>query len=150
MRSNEREERGMHKTTVKDWMKNLVVFVDPETTVYEGLHIMRHRYATSLIVEKTPENPEYGIVTSINICDKIIAQGNDPTKTKLKEIMASPVITVPESMLITDCAAMMKEKRIHHLPVSDAKGNIVGMITAMDLLLVAEGLGTNFEERSLS
>ena len=55
MRSNEREERGMHKTTVKDWMKNLVVFVDPETTVYEGLHIMRHRYATSLIVEKTPK-----------------------------------------------------------------------------------------------
>jgi hypothetical protein len=36
------------------------------------------------------------------------------------------------------------------LPVSDPKGNIVGMITAMDLLMVAEGMGTNFEERSLT
>lgn len=140
----------MHRTTVLDWMKNLVVFVDPETTVYEGLHIMRHRYATSLIVDKTDENPSYGIVTSINICDKIIAQGNDPKVTKVKDIMATPVITVPASMLITECAAMMKEKRIHHLPVADKTGQIIGMITAMDLLLVAEGMGTNFKDRSLS
>jgi len=131
-------------------MKNLVVFVDPETTVYEGLHIMRHRYATSLIVEKTDENPAYGIVTSINICDKIIAQGNDPTKTKVKDIMATPVITVPASMQINECAAMMKEKRIHHLPVADETGQIIGMITAMDLLLMAEAMGTNFKDRSLS
>ena len=44
---------------------------------------------------------------------------------------------------------MMKENRIHHLPVADEMGNIVGMIAAMDLLLVAEAMGTGFEERSL-
>lgn len=140
----------MQKTTVMDWMKNLVVFVDPDTTVSEGLHIMRHRYATSLIVDITPENPEYGIVTSINICDKIIAQGNDPAETKVKDIMATPLITVPATMMITECAAMMKEKRIHHLPVADETGQIIGMITAMDLLLMAEGMGTNFKDRSLT
>ena len=140
----------MEKSTVKDWMSHLVVFVDPDTTVYEALHIMRHRYATSLIVEKTADNPEYGIVTSINIVDKIVAQGNDPTKTKVKEIMATPVITVSAPMLITECAAKMKEHRIHHLPVADEKGNIIGMIAAMDLLLVAEAMGTNFRDRSLS
>jgi signal-transduction protein with cAMP-binding, CBS, and nucleotidyltransferase domain len=140
----------MEKTTVKDWMSQLVVFVNPETTVYEALHIMRHRYATSLIVEKTPDSPEYGIVTSINICDKIVAQGNDPTQTKVKDVMATPVITVPDTMLITDCAAKMKEHRIHHLPVADEKGNIIGMIAAMDLLLVAEAMGTNFKDRGLT
>ena len=63
----------MHQTTVKDWMKDLVVFIDPDASVYEGLELMRHRYATSLIVVKTDTNPVYGIVTSINICDKIVA-----------------------------------------------------------------------------
>lgn len=140
----------MEESTVKDWMSHLVVFVDPDTTVYEALHIMRHRYATSLIVDKTAANPNYGIVTSINICDKIVAQGNDPTHTKVTDIMASPVITVTPSMLITECAAKMKEHRIHHLPVADEKGNIIGMIAAMDLLVVAEGMGTNFRERSLT
>ena len=64
--------------------------------------------------------------------------------------MATPLMTVPAAMLITECAAMMKEKRIHHLPVADEKGQIIGMITAMDLLLVAEGMGTNFQDRSLT
>jgi signal-transduction protein with cAMP-binding, CBS, and nucleotidyltransferase domain len=140
----------MEKSTVKDWMSHLVVFVDPETTVYEALHIMRHRYATSLIVEKTADNPNYGIVTSINIVDKIVAQGNDPTKTRVRDIMVTPVITVDASMLITECAAKMKDHRIHHLPVADDKGNIIGMIAAMDLLLVAEAMGTNFRDRSLT
>jgi signal-transduction protein with cAMP-binding, CBS, and nucleotidyltransferase domain len=139
----------MQQTTVKDWMKDVVIFVDPDMSVYEGLEIMRKRYATNLIVKKTTDNPEYGIVTSINICDKIVAQGNNPKTTKVREIMASPVITVPVSMQITDCAALMKEKRIHHLPVADEKGNIIAMIAAMDLLMVAEAMGTNFEERSL-
>ena len=140
----------MRESTVKDWMSHLVVFVDPDTTVYEALHIMRHRYATSLIVEKTSDNPQYGIVTSINICDKSVAQGNDPTKTKVRDIMASPVITVPDSLLITECAAKMKEHRIHHLPVADEKGSIIGMIAAMALLRVAEAMGTNFKDRRLS
>lgn len=139
----------MQQTTVKDWMKDVVIFVDPDMSVYEGLEIMRKRYATNLIVKKTADNPEYGIVTSINICDKIVAQGNNPKTTKVRDIMASPVITVPVSMQITDCAALMKEKRIHHLPVADEKGNIIAMIAAMDLLMVAEAMGTNFEERSL-
>ncbi len=139
----------MRQTTVKDWMKDLVVYIDPEASVYDGLELMRHRYATSLIVNKSPSNPQYGIVTSINICDKIVAQGHDPKKTKIKEIMASPVITVSPGMQITECAAKMKEYRIHHLPVADEKGNIIGMIAAMDLLLVAEAMGTGFEERSL-
>jgi signal-transduction protein with cAMP-binding, CBS, and nucleotidyltransferase domain len=140
----------MEKSTVKDWMSHLVVFVDPDTTVYEALHIMRHRYANSQIVEKTPDSPNYGIVTSINIVDKIVAQGNDPTKTRVRDIMATPVITVDASMLITECAAKMKDHRIHHLPVADDSGNIIGMIAAMDLLLVAEAMGTNFKDRSLS
>ena len=63
--------------------------------------------------------------------------------------MASPVITVQAYMMITECAAKMKEHRIHHLPVADEKGEIIGMIAAMDLLMVAEAMGTNFKDRSL-
>ena len=139
----------MQLTTVKDWMKDLVIFIDPEATVNEGLALMRHRYLNSVIVNKTPSNPEYGIVTSIDICDKIVAQEKDPSKTKMKEVMASPVVTVPATMKLTDCAAKMKEMRVHHLPVADEKGDIIGMVSATDFLVVAEAMGTNFKERSL-
>jgi signal-transduction protein with cAMP-binding, CBS, and nucleotidyltransferase domain len=134
---------------VKDWMKDLVIFIDPDAPVSEGLSLMRHRYSNSVIVNKSPSNPEYGIVTSIDICDKIVAHGQNPAKTKMRDIMVSPVITVPATMELKTCAAKMKELRVHHLPVADDKGLIIGMISATDFLVVAEGMGTNFEERSL-
>jgi CBS domain-containing protein len=139
----------MQLTTVKDWMKDLVLFIDPDATVNEGLSIMRHRYSNSIIVNKTPTNLEYGIVTSIDICDQIVAQGHNPSKTKMREIMVSPVITVSGSMDLKECAAKMKALRVHHLPVADDQGRIIGMISATDFLVVAEAMGTNFEERSL-
>lgn len=138
----------MQSTTVKDWMKDLVVFIKPNASVKEGLATMRHRYADSLIVEKT-DTTSYGIVTAIDVSDKIVAQGKNPAETKISEIMVSPLITVSEGMLIGECAALMRQNHIHHLPVADANGNIIGMISAGDFLVVAEAMGTNFKERSL-
>jgi len=135
-------------TTVKDWMKDLVVFIHPDASVKEGLELMRHRYADSLIVEKTEKNA-YGIVTSIDVSDKIVAQGKNPAETKVSEIMVSPLITVSPSMQIGEVASLMSQHHIHHLPVADEKGKVIGMISASDFLLVAEAMGTNFKDRSL-
>lgn len=136
--------------TVRDWMINLVVFVEKSTLIIDALSLMRRRYLDSLIVQPEKEGGAYGIITSIDICDKIVAQGQDPSKTTVGELMTSPIITVPQNMSIQECAAMMKEKRIHHLPVVDEKGQLVGMIAATDFLVVAEALGRGFEERTLS
>ena len=135
---------------VKDWMKDLIVYIDPDSMVSEALEKMRHRYINSLIVNKSDTNPEYGILTSIDIVDKIVAQERDPSKTKVREIMNSPLITVEAHMSLPECAAKMKEARIHHLPVVNEKHEIIGMISSTDFLIVAEGMGKGFSERSLS
>jgi CBS domain-containing protein len=139
----------MQSTTVKDWMKDLVVFIKGDATVTEGLSIMRHRYMDSLIVEKDANHPEYGIVTAIDISDKIVAQQKNPATTTMSEIMVSPLITVSTGMPIEECAKIMHDHHIHHLPVADKDGKVVGMIAASDFLVVAEAMGTNFKERSL-
>jgi len=126
---------------VKDWMIDLVVYIDPESTVLEALSKMRRRYLNSLIVNKTKENPEYGIITSPDICDKIVAHDRNPAKTKVKEIMTTPIIGVNPEQTIFECAKEMSEHHIHHLPVIDNDKNIVGMVSATDFLVVAEALG---------
>jgi CBS domain-containing protein len=143
------KEKKMHSTTVKDWMKDLVVFIKPEASVAEGLAIMRHRYMDSLIVEKDAENTEYGIITAIDVSDKIVGQGLNPATTKVRDIMVKPLITVTPEMPIEECASVMHKHHIHHLPVADKNGKIVGMIAACDFLVVAEAMATNFKERSL-
>jgi len=131
--------------TVRDWMIDLVVFVDPDILVTDALETMRRRYISSLIVNQSDLNPEFGILTSTDICDKIVAQNQNPGELKVKDVMTSPVITVSPDMLITECAKIMSENRFHHLPVADKSGNIVGMISATDFLVVAEAMGRSGE-----
>ena len=127
--------------TVRDWMVDLIVFVDPDATVTEALKLMRRRYIHSLIVSKSAAHPEYGIVTSTDISDKIIADERDPNRTRVREIMSSPVLTVSADLSLKACAELMRQKRIHHLPVSDETGEIIGMISATDFLVAAEAMG---------
>ncbi|NPV75131.1 MAG: CBS domain-containing protein [Anaerolineae bacterium] len=131
---------------VHDWMMDLVVFIDPDATVSEALAIMRRRYIQSLIVRKTSEHA-YGIVTSRDISDKIVAQERNPRETRVKEIMTSPLITVSPEMTLQQCAAIMRDNHIHHLPVQDETGDIIGMIAAADFLVAAEAMGRNPGEK---
>lgn len=130
---------------VRDWMMDLVVYVDPNIPVTDALETMRRRYINSVIINKTVDNPEFGILTSTDICDKIVAQDRDPSVLKVQEIMTSPLITVRTDMAMSECARIMKDNNIHHLPVADENGNLVGMISATDFLVVAEAMGRTGE-----
>ena len=126
--------------TVKDWMVDLLVFVDPDASVKEALNMMRRRYIHSILVNKSADNPDYGIVTSTDICDKIIAEQRNPAVTKVREIMNSPIITINESEILIDCVRTMKKHNIHHMPVVNAKNDLVGFISATDFMVAAEQL----------
>jgi CBS domain-containing protein len=126
---------------VKDWMIDLVVFIDPDKMVLEALSTMRRRYLNSLIVKKTEDSPEYGIVTSTDICDKIVAQGKNASETRIRDIMTTPLITVHPENTVVECAKIMNQHHIHHIPVVDDDKNVIGMISATDFLVVAEALG---------
>jgi CBS domain-containing protein len=134
--------------TVRDWMMDLVVYLDPDTPVTDALETMRRRYINSVIVNKSKDNPEYGILTTTDICDKIVAQDRDPAVIKVRDVMTSPLIMVRADMTMGECARIMKDKRIHHLPVTDEHGSLIGMISATDFLVVAEAMGRS-GERSL-
>lgn len=139
----------MELTTVKTWMTDLVIDIDADATLPEALALMRRRYANSLIVRKSDNSLEYGIITSSDICDKVIARGVNPGDLKVRDIMHSPLITVTREISIQECAKIMMDHHIHHLPVVDEAGKIIGMISATDFLVVAEGLANDFRDRSL-
>ena len=132
---------------VRDWMIDLVVYIDPEATVSEALALMRRRYIHSLIVSKSENNPEYGIITSTDICDKIVAQEQNPSTTKVKDVMTSPLIAAHPDAPLPDCAKLMKKHKIHHIPVMDESGQLLGMISATDFLVAAEAIGREPGER---
>ena len=131
----------MIKFTVKEWMNELVVFVEPDVSVSDALSLMRRRYINSLIVKTNDNHSAYGILTSMDVSDKIVAKEKNPSKVLVKEIMTTPLITISQESSLKECAILMHEKHIHHLPVVNNEQKIVGMISATDFLVAAEALG---------
>jgi acetoin utilization protein AcuB len=51
----------------------------------------------------------------------------------VRDWMKREVVTIPPEASVADAARLMKERRIRHLPVVDAGGHLVGVITDRDL-----------------
>jgi len=52
----------------------------------------------------------------------------------VKELMSSPVVTVPPELPVKQVAALLVERRISAAPVVDARGQLVGIVSEADLV----------------
>ena len=132
--------------TVRDWMSSPVVVVDPDSTVKYALTLMRRRKIHSVVVAGSETNPEYGIVTSTDIRDKIVAAGRNPSETTVRDIMSGPIITGNPDWTLMECSQLMQEKGIHHLPIVDESGTLIGLISATDIFMAVEETGWQEKE----
>src|SRR5581483_2390698 len=64
---------------------------------------------------------------------KLVAHGLS-SDTPVAELMAAPAITVQADRLAVDAMIDMLDAGIHHLPVVDARGAPLGVVTATDLM----------------
>lgn len=126
---------------VRDWMSKPVIVVDRDSSVSHALTLMRRRGIHSLVVDISDEVTRYGILTTTDIRDKIIALDVNPADLKVRDIMTAPVITADPEWTLKECSIKMQENHIHHLPVVDDKGTLVGLISATDIFMAAEEIG---------
>ncbi|MGH2521644.1 MAG: CBS domain-containing protein [Anaerolineales bacterium] len=132
----------MSDDRVRDWMKSPIIVVDPDSSVSHALTLMRRRHIRSLVVDLSePGKLAYGIVTSTDIRNKIMAAERDPAKTLVRAIMTTPVVTAHPDWTLKECSIKMQELNVHHLPVADDTGTIMGMISDTDLFIAAEERG---------
>ncbi len=55
--------------------------------------------------------------------------------------MTSPVMLASPAWTLRECSIKMHETGIHHMPVSDEHGTLVGMISVTDIFRAAEEIG---------
>jgi CBS domain-containing protein len=132
--------------TVRDWMSKPVIVVDPDTSVSHAMTLMRRRNIHSLVVDVAEGNPAYGIVTTTDIRDKIVAAERNPVETTVSEIMSGPVITGKPEWTLKECSQVMQKNKFHHLPIADENGTLVGLISATDIFEAVEEIGWGEQE----
>ena len=124
--------------TVRDWMSKPVVVVDPDSSVSYALTLMRRRGIHSVVVNIGEDNPAYGIVTTTDIRDKIAAADRNPAEIAVREIMSGPLILAKPDWTLKECSQTMQKHNIHHLPVADEHGTLVGLISTTDIFTAVE------------
>ena len=127
--------------TVHDYMSSPVIKVAPDDSVSHAVTIMRRRHIHSVVVTPQAADGAHGIVTSTDIRDKIAGQERDPRSVKVTEIMTSPIVAARPDWTIKECSIKMQALRVHHLPVADDSGELIGMISDTDIFVAVEEAG---------
>ncbi len=70
-----------------------------------------------------------GVLTIRDILIRLVAAGPDPTATPVSQVMSSSLFTCTEEDTAESVAEVMAEHRIEQMPVLDAGGRLVGVIT---------------------
>jgi CBS domain-containing protein len=70
-----------------------------------------------------------GVLTIRDILVRLVAAGLDPVATPVSQVMSSSLFTCTEQETANTVAERMTEHRVEQMPVLDAAGRLVGVIT---------------------
>ena len=135
----------LDKFSVKDIMKHQVVTVYSSMSVMDTAKIMDDAGIGCVVVIEN--NIAVGIVTERDFVKKVVSRGI-PMTTPIKQVMSSPLIVVNPEENIWEVAELMKQRRIHKVPVVH-QNMLVGIVTTTDLTRICS-LGSDSEMRRIT
>ncbi len=122
---------------VADVMSKNVKLASPEDTVQQAARVMSEQDTGVLPVG---ENDRLvGMVTDRDLAVRAVAQGKDPSKTKLREVMSGEPRYVFEDEPVEKAAASMAEQQVQRMPVLNREKRLVGIVSVGDLAREAGG-----------
>lgn len=126
------EKKGQDDVSlrVEDVMVKEVITIDEDFTVKEAAEVMNKFEIGCLIGVR--KGKAMGILTERDVLKRVVAQGRDASKTKVKDAMTSPLVIVEPGMDLAEAVKLMFQMKIKKLPVVDGK-RLVGLVSLTDI-----------------
>ncbi len=130
---------------IGELVRRPAVTIRPGASVAEAASLMAAERVSCLPIAAPGEHRPLGILTDRDLRTKVVAERRSPD-TPVEEVATFPVVTLAASAPAGEALLSMFERGVHHFPVVDAAGALVGVVTDTDLM----GLGrdTPFAIRS--
>ena len=74
-----------------------------------------------------------GMLTDRDITIRATAEGRDPTKTQVHEVMTEEVVYCFEDQEVSEAAKLMQEKQIRRLPILNREKRLIGIVSLGDV-----------------
>ena len=117
---------------VKDVMTANPVTVTSDASAADAAAQMRDSDTGAILVVDGKELR--GIVTDRDIVVRAVAEGRDPSATKVADISSSDVQALEPDQPVTEAIEIMRERAVRRVPVVDG-GKPVGIVSIGDLAL---------------
>ncbi len=115
---------------VEDAMIDEVVTIEADAAVKKAVELMNKHEIGCLIAVRSGK--AVGIVTERDMLSRVLGMSRDPERTKVSEIMTSPLITADPQIDLEEAARLMFKMKVKKLPVV-SKGDLVGLLTLTDI-----------------
>jgi CBS domain-containing protein len=138
------------KSLVRDVMTTRVVAVK-KTASFKEMILQMRKFRISAFPVIDDAGRVIGVVSQADMLNKEadLATGPGPLSSVLRfrdhekaagvtaaELMTSPPLTVSPSTPLTEAARLMRDRRVKRLPVINATGHLIGIISRADVLSV--------------
>ena len=105
--------------------------IDQEASVLEAVQMMNECSIGALIVNKAGQMS--GIFTERDVLRRVLGKRLDPASVHVAQVMTDSVICCTPATSIEEARELMRSRRIRHLPILDAEGEVVGVVSIGDL-----------------
>jgi CBS domain-containing protein len=116
---------------VREIMSRRPALLDPSTTIAEAARTMRDGDLGCLLIGRNEQ--VFGIVTDRDIVVRALANGTNPTRERVCDVMSSEVLSCFEDQPVENVAKIMAEHGVRRLPVLDRRGRLTGVVSLSDL-----------------
>jgi CBS domain-containing protein len=105
------------------------VFCTPQTPLPAIARLMAENGCGKIpVVDGPASRILVGVATASDIV-RTIAMNRNPQQTPAGEVMRAPAISIGDQADLDACSEMMERCRIHHMPVVDARGRLLGLVS---------------------
>jgi CBS domain-containing protein len=116
---------------VLDHKGSEVASVERERLVIDAAREMNRLRIGSLVV--VDGSKVVGIFTERDILVRVVAEGRDPSRVTVGQVMTAPVVCCTPDTDIHECKGIVTTQRVRHIPVV-VEGELVGIITSGDIM----------------
>jgi signal-transduction protein with cAMP-binding, CBS, and nucleotidyltransferase domain len=113
-------------------MSREIKSIPPDTTLVDVAKRMRDERVGSLLVRRGEDY--VGIISESDLVRRGIADERDLVRTTVESVMTRPIISIDVKKTADDANALMSEKAIRHLAVTE-NDRIIGVLSVRDLLI---------------
>ena len=111
---------------------DFVATIPPTATVRDLLDLLAEQRIGAVVV--TADDAIAGIVSERDVVRRLADDGGALLDRQVAEIMTADVVTCSKETSVEDLARTMTERRIRHVPVVDADGALIGIVSIGDVV----------------